>query len=389
MSGGGTVTYYIIVRMFLQRVWLILILGMTASAMAQPTPLSPIILNASNGHEYVLLHNANWTDSEAEAELMGGHLATVRNAAEQDWIINTFGAYNGNQHLLWLGLNDTNTAFDFVWASGEPLAYTNWASGEPNNAGGVEHYVAMYYPNFNQPGTWNDWTNRTTDPGGKPFNGVVEIIPSFPFALTPPILNPGNNHYYFLLTNADWTDSEVLAESAGGHLATIRNQAEQDWVFNTFGSYGGQQRLLWIGLNDTNQLFDFNWVAGGPVTYTNWATGEPNNSSGNERYVAVYYPNFNQPGAWNDWSDRTSDPIGLPFNGVVEVVPQLSCVIDTNGAIQISWPLALSGETLGATTNLSEPFAPFAYSRTTNAADGTITATVIPIGPQMFFRLYP
>ena len=43
----------------------------------------------------------------------------------------------------------------------------------------------------------------------------------------------------------------------GGHLATIRNQTEEDWVFHTFGSYDGKQHLLWIGLSDTASKFNF------------------------------------------------------------------------------------------------------------------------------------
>lgn len=152
----------------LERILVLATLLLAPQAIALPVPLSPLILNTNNNHEYLLLKNAVWTDSEAEAALMGGNLATVRNQAEQDWILNTFGSYGGNQHLLWIGLNDTNVAFDFTWLSGEPFTYSNWAAGEPNNAGGVERYVAMYYPNFNQPGKWNDWTNRLHDPSGLP-----------------------------------------------------------------------------------------------------------------------------------------------------------------------------------------------------------------------------
>lgn len=203
------------------------------------------------------------------------------------------------------------------------------------------------------------------------------------------MLNPGNNHYYLLLTNANWTESEALAESVGGHLATVRDQAEQDWIFNTFGSYGGQQRLLWVGLNDAAQAFDFTWVSGEPLTYTNWASGEPNNTGGIERYVAIYYPNFNQPGSWNDWSDRTADPIGLPFNGVVEIIPRLAVSRQNGAGLQFSWPIAMPNAVLEGTTNLSVPFSPVSYTLLTNAAAGTFSVATPASVPQMFFRLRP
>ncbi|HWW01022.1 MAG TPA: C-type lectin domain-containing protein [Candidatus Acidoferrum sp.] len=378
-----------LMRELTRETWLALLLCPILSAMALPGPLSSTLVNPNNNHSYILLSNADWTDSEAEAVSLGGHLATVRSHEEQDWIFNTFGSYGGQQRLLWIGLNDTNQLLDFMWVSGEPLIYTNWASGEPNNAGGVERYVAMYYPNFNQPGTWNDWSDLTLDPAGNPFNGVVEIVPAVPGALTPLVFNTNNHHAYLLLTNANWTDSEAEAVSLGGHLATVRSQEEQDWIFNTFGSYGGQQRLLWIGLNDTNQLLDFMWVSGEPLIYTNWASGEPNNAGGVERYVAMYYPNFNQPGTWNDWSDVSQDPIGLPFNGVVEIIPVLSAPRLAAGILQFSWPMAMPNGVLEASSNLSQPFSSLNYSRITNTGNGTFSVTVPVAARQMFFRLRP
>jgi hypothetical protein len=70
-------------------------------------------------------------------------------------------------------------------------------------------------------------------------------------------MNPINHHSYLLLDTATWKDSEAEAVALGGHLATIRNQAEADWVFHTFGSYDGKQHLLWIGLSDTATKFHF------------------------------------------------------------------------------------------------------------------------------------
>src|SRR5947199_6746261 len=69
-----------------------------------------------------------------------------------------------------------------------------------------------------------------------------------------PIVNPANGHSYLLLAGAAWTTSEAEAISLGGHLATIRSQAENDWVFNTFTPLAdvAAGRFLWIGLTDTD-----------------------------------------------------------------------------------------------------------------------------------------
>src|SRR5438046_1466992 len=40
-----------------------------------------------------------WSNAEAEAVALGGHLATIRNAAEDRWVYSKFGAYGG---ALWI-----------------------------------------------------------------------------------------------------------------------------------------------------------------------------------------------------------------------------------------------------------------------------------------------
>jgi hypothetical protein len=221
-----------------------------------------------------------------------------------------------------------------------------------------------------------------------------------------PITNAVNGHAYLLLDSATWKASEAEAVSLGGHLATIRNQDEENWVVASFGVFGGQQRLLWIGLTDTAKKFHFSWSSGESSSYTAWAQGEPNNVGGGEDFIAIYYPNHSQGGRWNDWSDRTEDPIGLPMNGVVEIplptAPNDSItaaqppavainpsLVITNecGAIKLQWPVSASNYLLEATTNLTRPFMMFGYSEMTNQESGMIYVIVTNPCPGMFFRL--
>ena len=73
-----------------------------------------------------------------------------------------------------------------------------------------------------------------------------------------------------------WADASVMAQSYGGHLATIASQEEQDFL----GNYGG-----WLGLTDENVEGQWEWVTGEPVNYTNWIDGEPNDAGNGEDYV--------------------------------------------------------------------------------------------------------
>src|SRR5213078_763724 len=52
--------------------------------------------------------------------------------------------------------------------------------------------------------------------------------------LAGPVYNPATTHSYFLLTSSSWTDAEAVAESMGGHLVTVNDAAENDWLLSTF-----------------------------------------------------------------------------------------------------------------------------------------------------------
>lgn len=141
-----------------------------------PVPTSPVFSNAANGHLYLLLSPATWTWSERAAAALGGHLATIRSQAEQDWVFNTLSSYGGMDRLLWIGLNDVAKEGTFVWSSGEPVNFNYWATGEPNNALTGEDFVTLYQPGHSQAGRWNDWGERVFS-GSRPFNGLLELVP--------------------------------------------------------------------------------------------------------------------------------------------------------------------------------------------------------------------
>ena len=80
------------------------------------------LTNAANGHTYYLLSPNNWTSAEAEARGLGGHLVTINDAAENQWVVNTFFPLTGVPYAsLWIGFND-ETEFTYRWPSGEFVA---------------------------------------------------------------------------------------------------------------------------------------------------------------------------------------------------------------------------------------------------------------------------
>lgn len=120
-----------------------------------------------NDHYYQVFLDANfiqWTDAYADAQARGGYLATITSEAENIFLTGLTLTAQG--HLeSWIGLTDVLNEGTFVWVTGEPLVYTNWAPGEPNDyqpAGG-EDYAILSPPvdiDVNVPGSWNNLPNN-------------------------------------------------------------------------------------------------------------------------------------------------------------------------------------------------------------------------------------
>jgi hypothetical protein len=148
-----------------------------AQTIAGPFP-SPV-----NGHVYHLLAESSWQDAEAVAVRMGGHLATLRNPEEQAWVFDQFGGIGGQFRSLWIGLRRISPGGPFGWVSGEPITYTHWLPGQPDDSPVTqgESYVHLLNTGnaYGHPGGyWNDLASpNAVFTVFDPVCGVVEIIP--------------------------------------------------------------------------------------------------------------------------------------------------------------------------------------------------------------------
>jgi hypothetical protein len=136
------------------------------------------------GHDYYVLSKGSWTASEADAIALGGHLVTVNDAAENQFLIDNILDGVGLGHSfdpMWIGLSDAASENTFVWSNGDPFVYNNWKLNEPNNYNGDEDYVAINWEYARNGGSrgWND-----TPVGGSfgfggnsdgPYFGIAEV----------------------------------------------------------------------------------------------------------------------------------------------------------------------------------------------------------------------
>ena len=87
-------------------------------------------------------------DAQQICTQAGGQLPSPRSAAENEALTQLATAQN---KAAFLSMSDTRKEGTFIYPTGEPLVYSNWAPQEPNNDGGSENCVEIF-PN----GKWND-----------------------------------------------------------------------------------------------------------------------------------------------------------------------------------------------------------------------------------------
>ncbi|CAN5684644.1 hypothetical protein BH11PLA1_BH11PLA1_02140 [soil metagenome] len=131
------------------------------------------ITNPANQHRYSLISSGlRFLDAEAIGVSLGGHLASIQDADENEFVRASVLGFDGVFNRRgWIGFTDRVSEGNFEWTDGSPISFTAFASGEPNNAGGVENYVEMLGSN----GFWNDITN--VGAAGGDF-AVIEVVPA-------------------------------------------------------------------------------------------------------------------------------------------------------------------------------------------------------------------
>ncbi len=97
------------------------------------------LLNSANGHRYEVITCGAWSQCDAAARAKGGNLVTIRSAAENTWLLNNI--FNASSNVMFIGLFKTGSTWS--WSSGEPVSYTAWRPGTPDNFGGNQNFAHL------------------------------------------------------------------------------------------------------------------------------------------------------------------------------------------------------------------------------------------------------
>jgi uncharacterized repeat protein (TIGR02543 family) len=114
--------------------------------------------DGGNGHWYGLVsYNSTWHQARDNAALHSfggstGHLASITSLEECTFVRNCLDLSS----RTWLGAYQPSGVLEpaggWAWLTGEPWNFTYWSSGQPDNAGGTEHYLHQ----LEKYGQWDD-----------------------------------------------------------------------------------------------------------------------------------------------------------------------------------------------------------------------------------------
>ena len=122
---------------------------------------------------------SNWAKAyEACASMTSYHLVTIGDEAEQAFVWDASGRISSGS-WWWLGYHNKHASNghepdrSWEWIDGVESDYTNWAHGQPDDAGDGEDCGHMY----GYDGYWNDLPCDDSDYGGTPLYFICEASP--------------------------------------------------------------------------------------------------------------------------------------------------------------------------------------------------------------------
>ncbi|MBX7208814.1 MAG: SUMF1/EgtB/PvdO family nonheme iron enzyme [Verrucomicrobiaceae bacterium] len=133
----------------------------TASGAPAPSQIPADALSFGKSRYAWFSGAITWKEAKEKAEALGGHLATITSAAEDNWVVSQFQTRIAPGKTFWIGGIQEKPNLPWAWVSGEKFDFTQWAASEPNNAKATgpkatPPYMLAYY---SRPGTrmgWND-----------------------------------------------------------------------------------------------------------------------------------------------------------------------------------------------------------------------------------------
>ena len=201
------------------------------------TPASALVTRGTS--IYKIVPGPSWLGAEESAVKIGGHLVTINDAAENQFVSDfaesgltpkslNFAGYWGR----YIGLTDAFSEGTFEWVSGEPLTYQNWyPNGEPNsydpldgNAPWADYVEIFPIDGLGLNGSYyNDRWNDAYGNGENSETGIAEI----PFQAF-------NGYAYVRVQGSTLQDAIANALELSGTIVDNSDPTELAWLATAF-----------------------------------------------------------------------------------------------------------------------------------------------------------
>ncbi|XP_065663101.1 uncharacterized protein LOC136085710 [Hydra vulgaris] len=210
------------------------------------------------------LKGKSWSDALLSCQIMGAHLLSIEDQAENSFVKNILKDDSLNNDNYWIGLNDDCNNREFRWSDNKYSNFSNWLPKKPNNVGSGENCVET-----NSIG-WND--NDCSIENGF----ICKFVKENNNSCGSGWINYNKNCYFFqnqneLFYGNDWENSYLSCLSKGGNLLSLENEEESSFVKSILNSNDSMKnQKFWIGLNYLMSHKKFVWS-----DHTKWSLKIP------------------------------------------------------------------------------------------------------------------
>ena len=151
----------------------------------------------------------------------------------------------------------------------------------------------------------NDWGPQKFD--------VIKVSHSDDNMSKPVETSYFKGHKYELYNESmTWESAKLFCEKKGGHLVTISDEKENEFVNgmrcrNLSTDY---QQSIWLGGSDAANEGTWSWITGESFTYSNWEPNEPNGGT-SQNYLQMY-----SSGNWDDVQNEAGRFVVCEYDSV-------------------------------------------------------------------------
>lgn len=207
-------------------------------------------------------HTGIWTTTRSSCTSLGGDLATINSLTENKFVYHTLHVKSYTESKAWIGLNDITTEGNFVWVNGDPVIYTNWNTGEPNDWGGNEDCTVVGSSSAGH--RWNDELCT------KGLSGIC----MYKIDVTIPGEETSNFSQVFNVP----TNSKLIAEITGNVSIPIKASCDVQGLIFVNGNLSIEPDFNLVSSNGCAFIVNGNITIGKGLQKTNTALGSPNPS---------------------------------------------------------------------------------------------------------------